>query len=100
MLQNTATICVKSYASSWRCSLHVSRQVREDRLDTGRHADDRVHRCADFMAHLGEKIGLGFGGGFGCLFGYGQIGSLRPSVLKQLSCLQLALVITVNVSKS
>ncbi|MNZ77828.1 hypothetical protein D3C78_963830 [compost metagenome] len=25
------------------------------------HADDRVHRGADFMAHVGEKVGLGLG---------------------------------------
>jgi hypothetical protein len=30
-----------------------------------RHADDRIHRGADFMAHGGEKVGLGLGGSKG-----------------------------------
>ena len=27
-----------------------------------RHADDAIHRGADFMAHIGQKIGLGMAG--------------------------------------
>jgi hypothetical protein len=29
------------------------------------HADDGIHRGADFMAHIGQEVGLGAGGGLG-----------------------------------
>ncbi len=37
-----------------------------------RHADDAVHRRADFMAHVGEEGALGNIGGFGTLLRGGQ----------------------------
>ena len=36
-------------------------------------ADDRIHRRADFMAHVGQEGGLGLGGGFGAGLGLAQV---------------------------
>ena len=33
------------------------------------HADDGVHRGADFVAHIGQEVGLGLRGGFGHFLG-------------------------------
>jgi hypothetical protein len=49
------TICRYSRCSS--SSVGVQRQIR--------HADDAVHRRADFVAHVGEEVALGPAGGLG-----------------------------------
>ena len=36
------------------------------------HADDAVHRGADFVAHVGQKLAFGSAGGFGSVFGFAQ----------------------------
>ena len=33
------------------------------------HSEDRIHRGAYLVAHVGEEVGLGFGGGHGFFFG-------------------------------
>ena len=38
-----------------------------------RHAEDGVHRRADFMGHVGEECALGLIGGFGLVLGDGQL---------------------------
>ena len=38
------------------------------------HAQHRVHGGADFVAHVGQKVGFGAVGGFGRFFGLGQFG--------------------------
>src|SRR5580700_10827654 len=42
-----------------------------------RHADNRVHRSADFVTHVGQEIGLGLGGFLRHLFGTPQFFSRR-----------------------
>ena len=43
------------------------------------HADNRIHRRADFMAHVGQEIRFRLGGGFGSLLGLlqGEAGGLQ-----------------------
>ena len=48
------------------------------------HADDAVHRGADFVAHVGQEFALGAVGGFGRLFGYLQF-LLRPFALGNIA---------------
>ncbi|HTC87532.1 MAG TPA: hypothetical protein VK686_04490 [Bryobacteraceae bacterium] len=35
--------------------------------------DNAVHRCADLVAHIGQKLALGVAGGFGRLLGMSQL---------------------------
>ena len=37
------------------------------------HSEDRIHGGADLMAHVGEEVGLGLGGGHGFFFGSDEI---------------------------
>ena len=37
------------------------------------HADDAIHRCPDFVTHIGQEITLGTAGGFGGGLGFLQI---------------------------
>ncbi|MNE84197.1 hypothetical protein D3C80_1810720 [compost metagenome] len=43
------------------------------------HADDRIHRCADLMAHCGQKRALGPVGFIGALFGATQVIEQLPA---------------------
>ena len=42
------------------------------------HADDGVHRRANLVAHVGEKLALGFRGFFGALLGDLELASRVP----------------------
>jgi hypothetical protein len=47
------------------------------------HADHAVHRRADFVAHVGEELALGLGGGLGGLLGVAQLdGALRDELFE------------------
>src|SRR5262249_25595932 len=48
-----------------------------------RHSDDGVHRCADLVAHVGEKFRLGLSRGLGSELGALEVG-LRPLSLDEL----------------
>src|SRR5271155_2858920 len=37
------------------------------------HSKDRIHGGADLVAHVGEEVGLGLGGGHGLFFGGEEI---------------------------
>ena len=43
-------------------------------LDHFREADDGVQRRAQFMAHIGQELGLGAVGEFGCFLAFDQLG--------------------------
>ena len=45
-----------------------------------RHADDAIHRCADFVAHVGQERTLGLVGGFGSLLGSMQFDFVSPAL--------------------
>ena len=47
------------------CEVSLQRQIR--------HANDRVHWCSDFMAHIGQEITLGLIGDVSGLFGVSQL---------------------------
>ena len=47
------------------------------------HAQNGIHRRADLMGHIGQKLGLGPGGRFGQLFGMGHL-SLHLLVLSDI----------------
>src|SRR5204863_10075140 len=49
------------------------------------HGNDAVHRRANFMAHVGQKVGFGAGGGFGGgAGGFQGVVGLGQLVLQQL----------------
>src|SRR5277367_6594462 len=37
------------------------------------HSEDRIHGGADLVAHVGEEVGLGLGGGHGLFFGSEEV---------------------------
>ncbi len=51
--------------------LQIVRNFRRHRFAKGqiRCGNDSVHGGTDFMAHIGQKLTLGAGGGFGQFFG-------------------------------
>ena len=50
-------------------------------------ADDGVQRGADLVAHVGQELTLGLGGGFGQLLGAGEFGGARAHPLLELRVL-------------
>ncbi len=58
-----------------------------------RHAQDRVHRRADLVAHVGQEVALGLVGGIGLLLGDDQFGrALVDHVFQVLAVAQQFLV--------
>ena len=48
-------------------------RVKRRAFEQGRHADDRVHRRADFVAHVRQELALGQVGRFGLVLGFLQL---------------------------